>query len=205
MMPDPIYVTAFVTLFVVIDPIGLAPLFIALTRGLSAETTRRIGLRAVAVSAVLLTLFGLGGDRLLSGIGISIAAFRIAGGILLLLTALDMLFERRTQRREGQAQDDDHHPSIFPLAMPLIAGPGALVTMVLLVGQAPGWGHWAAITGIMLANLVIVLVLFAASRPIARALGRTGTMVVTRLLGMLLAALAVQFILDGLAGTELFA
>lgn len=204
MIPDPTYLTAFVTLFVVIDPIGLAPLFIALTRGMNAEACRRVGLRAVAVSAALLTLFGLAGQQILSGIGISLAAFRIAGGILLLLTALDMLFERRTQRREGQAQDDDHDPSIFPLAMPLIAGPGALVTMVLLVGQQPGWGHWAAITGIMLANLVIVLLLFAASGPIARALGRTGTMVVTRLLGMLLAALAVQFILDGLAGTELF-
>ena len=117
-MTDPTYLTAFVTLFVVIDPIGLAPLFIALTSGMSGDRIRRVGLRAVAVSAVLLTLFGLGGQQILSGIGISLAAFRISGGILLLLTALDMLFERRTQRREGQAQDDDHDPSIFPLAMP---------------------------------------------------------------------------------------
>lgn len=91
-MPDPIYLTAFVTLFVVIDPIGLAPLFIALTRGMAADKLRRVGLRAVAVSAVLLTLFGLGGERLVTGIGISSAAFRIAGGVLLLLTALAVQF-----------------------------------------------------------------------------------------------------------------
>lgn len=200
-----IYITAFVTLFVVIDPIGLAPVFIALTPGQSAAERARIGRRAVFISAILLTLFGLVGERLLSGIGISISAFRIAGGILLFLTALDMLFERRTERREGQGQGDapEHDPSVFPLATPLLAGPGALATMILLVGENQGWGHVAMVHLVMLAVLGIALVLFHLATPLARALGRTGTMVVTRLLGMLLAALSIQFVIDGLVGSGL--
>ena len=124
-------ISAFVTLFVVIDPVGLAPLFIALTRDMTPQRRRRIGWRALAIAAVLLTLFGLAGESILTVIGISLPAFRIAGGMLLFLTALDMLFERRTERREGQARDDDHEPSVFPLATPLLAGPGALATMIL--------------------------------------------------------------------------
>ena len=119
-------ISAFVTLFVVIDPVGLAPLFIALTRDMTPQRRRRIGWRALAIAAVLLTLFGLAGESILTVIGISLPAFRIAGGMLLFLTALDMLFERRTERREGQTRDDDHDPSVFPLATPLLAGPGAL-------------------------------------------------------------------------------
>ena len=116
---------AFVTLFVVVDPIGLVPLFIALTQGMSATQRRAVGLRALVIAALLLTGFGLFGDALLAAVGISMPAFRIAGGMLLFLTALDMLFERRTQRREGQ-QTEPHaqDPSVFPLATPLIAGPG---------------------------------------------------------------------------------
>lgn len=199
------YITAFVTLFVVIDPIGLAPLFIALTRGMTAQQRRRIGLRSVAISAVLLTLFGLAGEQILQGIGISLSAFRIAGGMLLFLTALDMLFERRTERREGQSAPDDHDPSVFPLAMPLIAGPGALATMILLAGQQGGGAvHVLLIHMMMFAVLAITLAFFEMAGPLARALGRTGTIVVTRLLGMLLAALSVQFIIDGLIGSGLF-
>ncbi|WCR12103.1 MarC family protein [Paracoccus stylophorae] len=200
------YITAFVTLFVVIDPIGLAPIFIALTPGRTAVQRNRIGLRAVVIAAILLTLFGLAGEAILHGIGISISAFRIAGGILLLLTALDMLFERRTERREGQAHDDtvDDDPSVFPLATPLLAGPGSLATMILLAGQQPGWAHLVMIHLVMLSVLAIAIVLFHLATPIAGVLGRTGTMVVTRLLGMLLAALSVQFVIDGLKGSGLF-
>ena len=118
-------ITAFATLFVVIDPPGLVPLFIALTRGMNAERRRAMALRACIIASVLLLLFGLFGESILGFIGISMPAFRIAGGILLFLTALDMLFERRTQRREGQQAEPDHDPSVFPLATPLIAGPGA--------------------------------------------------------------------------------
>ncbi|MBA4492068.1 MarC family protein [Paracoccus sp. S1E-3] len=197
-------ITAFVTLFVVIDPPGLAPLFIALTNGMSDARRRRIGWRATVIAAILLTLFGLAGEKILSGIGISLPAFRIAGGILLFLTALDMLFERRTERREGQHADEDHDPSVFPLATPLLAGPGALATMILLVGQDPSPVHTLIIHLVMLSVLALNMVLFMLAGPLSRALGRTGTMVVTRLLGMLLAALSVQFIIDGLRGTGLY-
>lgn len=201
-----LYLTAFVTLFVVIDPIGLAPIFIALTPGQSGAERRRIGARSLVIAAVLLTLFGLTGDAILSAIGISISAFRIAGGLLLFLTALDMLFERRTERREGQADGDQpsHDPSVFPLAMPLLAGPGALATMILLMGEAPGIGHLVMVNLVMLSVLAIAMVLFVVATPLAHALGRTGVMVVTRLLGMLLAALSVQFVIDGLKGSGLF-
>ena len=197
-------ITAFVTLFVVIDPPGLAPLFIALTNGMSDARRRRIGWRATVIAAILLTLFGLAGEKILSGIGISLPAFRIAGGILLFLTALDMLFERRTERREGQHADEDHDPSVFPLATPLLAGPGALATMILLVGDGGGAVHTLIIHLVMLSVLALNMVLFMLAGPLSRALGRTGTMVVTRLLGMLLAALSVQFIIDGLRGTGLY-
>lgn len=205
-MDASLYITAFVTLFVVIDPVGLAPIFIALTPGASAAERARIGMRAVVISAILLTLFGLAGKAILSGIGISLSAFRIAGGILLFLTALDMLFERRTERREGQKNDGqpENDPSVFPLATPLLAGPGSLATMILLVGQETGVLHVVMVHLAMLAVLVIALVLFHLATPLARALGRTGTMVVTRLLGMLLAALSIQFVIDGLQDSGLF-
>ena len=197
-------ISALVTLFVVIDPVGLVPLFIALTRDMSPERRRRIGWRALAIAAGLLTLFGLAGESILTAIGISLPAFRIAGGMLLFLTALDMLFERRTERREGQARDDDNDPSVFPLATPLLAGPGALATMILLVGETPGPAHTLMIHSAMLAVLGSAAGLFALADPIARCLGRTGTMVVTRLFGMLLAALSIQFVIDGLKGSGLF-
>ncbi|MCA3513502.1 MAG: MarC family protein [Rhodobacter sp.] len=205
-MDSSFLITSFVTLFVVIDPLGLVPLFIALTRGMAPDHRRAVGLRACVIAAVLLTLFGLFGQKLLDFVGISMPAFRIAGGILLFLTALDMLFERRTQRREGQMPDADHDPSVFPLAMPLIAGPGALAAMILLVGQSgPGLQGTAVVLGLMLAVIALIHVLFLAAGRIERALGRTGTMVITRLLGMLLAALSVQFVIDGIIGTGLVA
>ncbi|WP_461308218.1 MarC family protein, partial [Albidovulum sp.] len=180
-------VTAFATLFVVIDPPGLVPLFIALTQGMDAERRRRLGLRACVIAGVLLTLFALFGESLLGFIGISMPAFRIAGGILLFLTALDMLFERRTQRREGQHPDPNHDPSVFPLATPLIAGPGAIATMILLMGQTGGgWAGAATVLGLLFAMLLVTFLFFLASTPIERLLGRTGTNVITRLLGMLL-------------------
>ena len=197
-------ITAFATLFVVIDPPGLVPLFIALTQGMDAEHRRRMARRACIIAFVLLTLFGLLGEALLGFIGISMPAFRIAGGILLFLTALDMLFERRTQRREGQQPDPDHDPSVFPLATPLIAGPGAIATMILLVGKSgDGWLGTAAVLG-LLAGMILATYLFLLASPyLERLLGRTVTIVITRLLGMLLAALSVQFVIDGVRGTGL--
>jgi multiple antibiotic resistance protein len=196
-------ITAFATLFVVIDPPGLVPLFIALTRGMSAERRRAMARRACIIAGVLLLLFGVAGEAILSFIGISMPAFRIAGGILLFLTALDMLFERRTQRREGQQAEPDHDPSVFPLATPLIAGPGAIASVILLVGQADGWGGAAAVLALMVVMLVVTWAFLLASPTLERWLGRTGTLVITRLLGMLLAALSVQFVIDGVRQTGL--
>jgi multiple antibiotic resistance protein len=195
-----IAITAFVTLFVIIDPLGLAPLFVAMTSGRSFKNRLRIAIRSCVVAAFLLTLFGLAGEALLEFVGISMAAFRISGGVLLFITALDMLFERRTQRREDQAEgplEDD--PSVFPIAMPLIAGPGSLATMILLASE-PGadWAYVAAVHGVMLAVLAIVFAFFMAAGLMERVIGDTGIKVITRLMGMLLAALSVQFILDGL-------
>lgn len=203
-MPETAFlITAFATLFVVIDPPGLVPLFIALTQGMTPEHRRRLALRACLIAAGLLLMFGLAGEAILGFVGITMPAFRIAGGILLFLTALDMLFERRTQRREGQKTEPDHDPSVFPLAIPLIAGPGAIATMILLVGEAPGWPGTISVLGLMALVLATTFLFLLASPPLERLLGRTGTIVITRLLGMLLAALSVQFVIDGIKGTGL--
>src|SRR5690606_38357239 len=173
--------------------------------GMDAAQRRTVALRACLIAAALMTLFGLLGDRLLATIGISMPAFRISGGILLFVTALDMLFERRTQRREGQHADPHHDPSVFPLATPLIAGPGAFTTMILLVNNTPstGFAHTLAIHAVLLVVVVLAFLMYLAAPVIERALGRTGIVVITRLLGMLLAALSVQFVLDGIRGTGL--
>lgn len=204
-MPETAFlITAFATLFVVIDPPGLVPLFIALTRGMGPEKRRAMAQRACIIAAALLLLFGVAGESILSFIGISMPAFRIAGGILLFLTALDMLFERRTQRREGQQAEPDHDPSVFPLATPLIAGPGAIATMILLVGEAGStWPGTLTVLGLMFFMMLVTWAFLLASPPLERMLGRTGTIVITRLLGMLLAALSVQFVIDGVKGTGL--
>ena len=199
---DPAFlIPAFVTLFVVIDPIGLTPIFIALTAGMTAAQRRAIAIRATVIAAGLLFLFAFLGEQVLGFIGISMPAFRIAGGILLFLTALDMLFERRTKRREDKADADDlPDPSVFPIAIPLIAGPGAIASIILLVGQTDDAMGMASVLGVMVAVLIIVFLLFLSAPLIERALGKTGIVVVTRLLGMLLAALSVQFVLDGIRG-----
>ena len=195
-----LYITAFVTLFVIIDPIGLVPLFAALTQGENAARRRAIAFRACLTAAGLLTVFGLFGDAVLGLVGISMPAFRVAGGILLFLTALDMLFERRTKRREGQSQPGEHDPSVFPLSIPLIAGPGSIATMILLAGQqGSDWSWVLAVHSVMAAVLLLTFAMFLTAGLLERAIGPVGINVVTRLLGMLLAALSVQFVLNGLA------
>ncbi len=200
-------VTAFITLFVIIDPLGLAPLFVALTQGESAGRRRRIALTACLVAGGVLTAFGIFGDTVLAIAGISMPAFRIAGGALLFLTALEMLFEKRTKRRQGQGETVDaaDDPSVFPLAIPLIAGPGAIATMILLTGQREADFSWiVSVHAVMIAVLAVTFVLFIAAGALERVLGPLGINVITRILGMLLAALAVQFMLDGLAAFGVF-
>ena len=200
----PALIAAFTTIFIIMDPPGLVPVFIALTQGMSAEQRRAIAVRACIVAGVLMILFLFVGEAVLGFIGISMDAFRIAGGILLFLTALDMLFQRRQARRadnaaEGQAEHQDD-PSVFPLALPLIVGPGAITTIILLAGNATSAADFGAIAGVLMAVLLITFLAFLVAPTIERALGKTGLNIVTRVLGMLLAALAVQFVLDGLRG-----
>lgn len=199
MIDSAFLITSFVTLFVIVDPIGLTPVFLALTQGMNPATRRSVGLRACFTAAGLLALFAAFGEAVLGFVGISMAAFRVAGGALLFLTALDMLFERRTKRRQDQGGEDEiEDPSIFPLAMPLIAGPGSIATVILLAGQRPGIEGFAMVVTVMIAVLAVMVAMFLASGLFERLLGKTGINVISRLLGMLLAALSVQFILDGL-------
>ncbi|SHG31364.1 MarC family protein [Cognatishimia maritima] len=196
-------ITSFATLFVIIDPIGLLPIFIALTPGMTAGQRRAIAIRACFIAFGILSLFAFFGEAVLGFIGISMPAFRIAGGALLFLTALDMLFERRSKRREDQAHEGEDYdsssdPSVFPIAIPLIAGPGSIATVILLSGQADGLQGTFLVLGVALAVIISAVLLFMAGSLLERALGKVGITVVTRLLGMLLAALSIQFILDGL-------
>ena len=190
-------ITAFTTLFVVIDPIGLTPLFVALTKGANAQHRRGVAVRASLIGATILLAFALFGEAVLGFIGISMPAFQIAGGVLLFLTALDMLFERRTKRREDKVSDMPD-PSVFPLATPLIAGPGAIATMILLMGQANSTVDTLAVVAVALSVILIVFLFFLSAGFLERLLGHTGIEVATRLLGMLLAALSIQFMINGL-------
>ncbi|WP_299558370.1 MarC family protein [uncultured Sulfitobacter sp.] len=196
-------ITAFVTLLVVIDPIAIAPIFLALTGGMTKAQRARIAGRAVIVAGLLLALFAFFGEAVLGFVGISMPAFRVAGGVLLFLTALDMLFERRTKRREDQTTDQDPEhaddPSVFPLAIPLVAGPGAIASVILLVGEKPGGEGLIAVLGITAVILLIMYIMLRISSYLEHALGKVAINVITRVLGMLLAALSVQFVLDGLS------
>ena len=193
-------ITARVTMFGVIDPIGIAPLFLALTQGMTPAQRRRIALHATLVAGLVLVLFAFFGEAVLGFIGISMPAFRIAGGILLFLTALDMLFERRTKRREDRTEGEDiDDPSVFPLAIPLIAGPGSIASVILLIGERPGSEGLIMVLGVTTLTLLVLALTLMASSYLDRIIGKKGIDVITRILGMLLAALSVQFVLDGLA------
>lgn len=193
-----LFITAFFTLFVVIDPIGVTPLFVALTQGNNPKERRNISLRANAIALFILLIFTITGDSILRSIGVGIPAFRIAGGLLLFLIAVEMLFERRTERRDKQAEvDDGPDPSVFPLATPLLAGPGAIASIVLMTGSGGGWSATLSVGAAVLSVLFIALILFQFASPIERLFGKTGINVITRIMGMLLAALSVQFVIDG--------
>ena len=195
------YVTAFVTLFLVIDPLGLLPFFISMTQN-HAKARPSIAFRACLTAAIVLLLFGGFGEKLLNFIGIGMPAFRISGGLLLFLTAVEMLFSKRAERREEQSEDDDiEDPAIFPLATPLIAGPGSMATMILISGDMNDAFN-VTLVGVaaMLSVVLITFLLFLTSGFVERLLGKTGIKVISKLMGLLLAALSVQFIVDGLFG-----
>lgn len=192
-------VTSFATLFTIIDPIALLPIFIALTAGQGARERMALARRSTLIAFVVLAVFALVGEPLLRAIGIGMPAFRVAGGLLLFLIAAEMLFEKRTPRREKAAESGDD-PSVFPLAVPLLAGPGALTTIVLLMEAQDTLAGQATILGALALVMVIAFLLLGLAGLVERALGRVGITVITRVLGILLAALSVQFVLDGLAG-----
>ena len=202
-MPLDFAITALVTLFVVVDPVGLAPTFLAVTEGLPRRARRSVALRATIIAGVILVGIALIGDLLFRALGISLSAFRIAGGLLLFAIAFEMVLGVR-MRREGQAAEEaieEHVRNIaaFPLAIPLMAGPGAITATVLLAGRADGS---TLLVGILLAVVVVValacLATFLLAGRISRLLGHTGNIVLSRLLGVLLAALAVQYVVDGI-------
>ena len=199
-----LFVSSLITFFVVIDPPGCAPIYAGLSASASAAQKRAMAIRAVGVSAAILFVFALFGEALLKGLGISLASFRIAGGIMLFLIALEMVFEKRTERREDRAAKVASDPeaddvSIFPMAMPMIAGPGSIASVMLLMSRNSGIERSAVVLAAMVTILLLTLVALLAAGPIMRILGAKIEAGITRLLGVLLAALAVQFVLDGLS------
>jgi multiple antibiotic resistance protein len=196
--------SSLVTMLVVADPILLSALFVGLTHGMSDRQRREVAVRGPLIAFIILVAVGLGGAKLLDLLGISLSAFRIAGGLLLLWSAWEMVFDRRGQRLEATADtavEVDHVKDVaaFPLAIPLIAGPGAITAMILLAGRAEGQVDHLA--GLFAVTGLVMLACFAAflgAQRISRFLGVTGRAVSTRMLGIILAALAVQFVIDGI-------
>ncbi|HYW93541.1 MAG TPA: MarC family protein [Gammaproteobacteria bacterium] len=196
-------VNIFVVLFVVIDPLGTASIFAVLTRGMTVQQRRGVALRGVLIAAFILVVFGLIGRTLLQLLGIGMPAFRLAGGILLFMLAIDMVLARQSglrgatpaERSEAIRRDDI---SVFPLAFPLLAGPGALTILLILMGSGPPGIRFALILGLLLLVLALTLAALILAPRLMRLLGETGTNVVDRLLGVILAALAMQFVIDGL-------
>ena len=200
---------AFVTFFVIIDPIGIGPMFVSLTVGGDDAYRRRMAVRGTLIATAVLFAFALAGEYLFRVLGITIAAFTIAGGALLFLLAIDMVLARRTglrsttlsEDREAGHKDDI---SVFPLAIPLIAGPGALTSVLLLMARSEGEPLvQAAVLAVLLAVMALTLLLLVFAAYVTKFLGVTGVNVVSRVLGIILAALAVQLILDGIRASNL--
>jgi len=202
-----LFLSAFVTFFVVIDPPGCAPIFASLTRGGSEAHRRTMALRSTGIATVVLILFALVGEPLLKTLGISLDAFRIAGGIMVFLIALEMVFEKRTERREGRAEEinrrhaEEHRAepedvSVFPMGIPMIAGPGSIATVMLVTSRNHGV-HLMIVLAALAAVLITTLISLLAAGAIMRVLGDKLEAMITRILGVLLAALAAQYVIDG--------
>jgi multiple antibiotic resistance protein len=198
-----LFISAFVTFFVVIDPPGCAPIFASLTQGAAAAHRRAMAVRSVLVASGILIFFGLLGEDLLRTLGISLDAFRIAGGIMLFLIALEMVFEKRTARRESRAQEVSAHPeiediSVFPMAIPMIAGPGSIASIMLLMARGEGLNGSVIVLSALAAILLLTLLALLAAGPLMKLLGHRMEAMITRILGVILAALAAQFVIDGI-------
>lgn len=201
-----LFLSAFATLFVIIDPPGCAPIFATLTRGTSKSHQREMAFKSVAIATIILIGFAYVGEWLFSKLGISLDALRIAGGIMLFIIGLNMVFEKRTEQREGRAEDlleeieDPEDISVFPMGIPMIAGPGTMASLLILMGRSNnGWQEISIIAALLLV-LLITLISFLIAGPLIKLMGKTFTNVLTRVLGVLLATLAAQFILDGVKG-----
>jgi len=193
----------FILFFVVIEPVSMVPLFGAMTRGGEPGYRRRMAIKSVAISAGILIVFALLGDYLLQALRVSVNSFKIAGGLLLFMLSVDMVFARQSGLRSTTVREQDEARyrddiSVFPMAFPLIAGPGMLATLLLVIVEARGNPlEFAIIMGVVFAVLLLTLILLLATTPIMRVLGVTGANVISRLLGVVLAALAVQYVVDG--------
>ena len=195
-------INAITTLLVTIDPPGLAPIFLGLTVGMTRQQRKQVALRGCIIAFCILAVFALTGAGVLSLLGISIGAFRIAGGLLLFWIAFEMIFERRNERKEKTSEvaitrDHIHNIAVFPLALPLIAGPGAISSTILLSGSFPSALERGALIGVLALCIGILFLALVIADRIDRFLGNTGRAILTRLLGVILAALAVQFVVDG--------
>jgi multiple antibiotic resistance protein len=198
-----LYLSALVTFFVVIDPPGCAPIYAGLTHGATPAHRRSMAIRAEVVAAIILFVFAAVGEAMLKALGVSLAAFRIAGGIMLFLIALEMVFEKRTERREDRAAKVAQSPevedvSIFPMAMPMIAGPGSIASVMLMMSRNHGFERVAVVLAALATILALTLAALLAAGPLMRLLGARIEAVITRILGVLLGALAVQFVIDGI-------
>jgi multiple antibiotic resistance protein len=198
-----LFISAFVTLFVVIDPPGCAPIYAGLTSGATRRQAIAMAARASLIAALILIVFALFGEQLLGALHIELNSFRIAGGIMLFVIAMDMVFEKRTQRREDRAEKIRATPevedvSVFPMAMPMIAGPGSIATMMLLMARAEGTPQTLVVLAALAAVMLLTFAALAAAGPLMKLVGGKVEAVITRLLGVLLAALAAQYVIDGL-------
>ena len=195
--------SALVTFLVIIDPPGCAPIFASLTRGATAAHRRAMAIRSSVIAWSLLMFFALLGKPLLHALGISLASFRIAGGIMLFWIAIDMVFEKRTQRREERAKQIEATPevediSVFPMAIPMIAGPGSIATAMLLVSRSDDIVQVGTVLAAMTTVILLTLLALLAAGPLMRLIGEKIEAMITRILGVILAALAAQFVVDGL-------
>jgi multiple antibiotic resistance protein len=195
--------SALVTFLVIIDPPGCAPIFASLTSGATPVQRRGMAIRSSLIAWIILMFFALLGRPMLHALGISLASFRIAGGIMLFMIAIDMVFERRTERRERRANAIEQTPevediSVFPMAMPMIAGPGSIASAMLWVSRAETPVHIAIVLGAITVVMLMTVITLLAAGPLMRLIGDKVESAITRILGVVLAALAAQFIVDGL-------
>ncbi len=198
-----VFITAFVTFFVIIDPVGIAPVFASLTQGTAPRHQKMMAIKGTVIAVGILLFFAAVGEPFLSALGISLQALKVAGGVMLFLIALEMVFEKRTSRRENSAErSHQEHPediSVFPIAIPLLAGPGAIASIILLMASHEGD---LLAKGIVLSalglTLALTLVTFLAASRLMAVMGATASTIISRVLGIILAAFATQFILDGI-------